>query len=37
MRMRNSYKDLDRNLKKRDNFGDLGADGRIMLRQILKK
>jgi hypothetical protein len=32
MRIGNSYKDLDRKPGKKDNFGDLCADGWILLR-----
>jgi len=33
----NAYKILSENLKGKDHFGDRGADGRIILKFILKK
>jgi len=35
--MRNTYKILVGNLEKRDHFGDLGVDGRILLKWVLQK
>jgi hypothetical protein len=35
--MRDSYRILVGNLKGRDHLGDLGIDGRIILKWILKK
>jgi hypothetical protein len=35
--MRITYKDLAEHLKEGDSLGDLCADGRILLGQILKK
>jgi hypothetical protein len=35
--MRNAYKNLDRKPERKRSLGDLCADGRILLIQILKK